>query len=315
MRKTIFKGVIELGGALLLSLFLISPAFAGFGITPAIIFNNHLLPGSKVDTTVFLVRSTAPDSINIKVNNQLGKIKSWIKIAEGNESFIIPTGTTQFPVHLTITVPKDASYDYYEGLLSFESPVKTTNQPKAKQGQIGIALAAAESFRLTVSDQEFNDFNFTFFSIPQLETGWPIKTVVTIENVGNVQTHPSKVHLDIYNEAHSSMIMSGDINDFTFVDPFIKGDSIGYLPANLPVGKFWADYTIYNKGNAVHADKIQFEVLPRWSLSPKPWLIKAFEYLTATPARVAITSVAGTLLILIIISLILKAMRRKENRQ
>jgi hypothetical protein len=314
MLPTLRKGAVWLGGILLGVLLIVEPAKAGFGITPAKFINERLPRGASINLEFYLSRKDASESWDIRVNNQLDKMKSWVDIAEGNESFIMATGTNLFPLHIKFTVPQDAPYDYYEGLLSFEA----TNRAIFPKGvnAVKLAVGVATEFKITVTDKEYYDFNFNFLSLPQIETGWPVKAVATIENTGNVPAHPSKVHLDIYNYYDKKIIVqSGESNDFSFVEPFTKGDSVGYIPANLPVGKYYVHYLVYKADGVVADDYTLLDVLPRWSLSEKPWLVKVFEYLTATPLRIAISSVVGTLLILIIISLILKVMRRKENKE
>jgi hypothetical protein len=314
MRNIFHQGAIWLGGVVLGIIFLTAPARAGFGITPAKIVNERLPKGVSINLEVYLVRDDATAAWDITVNNQLQKMKGWVDIAEGNKSFIMPTGTTRLPLHIKLTVPQDAPYDYYEGLLSFEATVKA-ELPKGVTG-VKLAVGAGTMFKITVTDKEFYDFKFNLLTLPQIETGWPVKAVAAIENTGNVPAHPSKVHLDIYNYYDKKIIVqSGDGSDFSFVDPFTVGDSVGYIPANLPVGKYYVHYLVYKADQVVADDYTLLDVLSRWSLSEKPWLVKVFEYLTATPLRVAITSVVGTLLILIVISLILKVMRRKEERE
>jgi hypothetical protein len=314
MLQTLRQGAVWLGGILLGVLLIAAPARAGFGITPAQIVNERLPKGGSINLEVYLVREDASAAWNIIVNNDLKKMKNWVDIAEGNESFVMPTGTNRLPLHIKLAVPQDAPYDYYEGVLSFET--KTPGMTAGKGNSVQLAVGVGTKFKITVTDKEYYDFKFNLLTLPQIETGWPVKTVVSIDNTGNVPSHPSKVHLDFYDYYDKKIVVqSGDSSDFSFVEPFTKGDSVGYIKANLPVGKYYVHYLVYKADGVVADDYTLLDVLPRWSLSEKPWLVKVFEYLTATPLRVAISSVVGTLLILIIISLILKVMRRKEERE
>jgi hypothetical protein len=314
MLQTLRKGAAWLGGILLGVLFIVAPAKAGFGITPAKVVNERLPRGVSINLEFYLSREDASESWDIIVNNKLDKMKSWVDIAEGNESFVMTTGTNRLPLHIKFTVPKDAPYDYYEGLLSFEATTKA--QPPKGVTAVKLVVGVATVFKITVTDKEYYDFKFNNLTLPQIETGWPVNAVVSIDNTGNVPAHPSKVHLDVYNYFEKKKIVqSGEGNDFSFVDPFVKGDSNGYIRLNLPVGKYYVHYLVYKADQVVADDYTLLDVMPRWSLSEKPWLVKAFEYLTATPLRIAISSVAGTLLILIVINLILKVMRRKKDRE
>ena len=75
--------------------------FAGFGITPSTVGNDHLLPGSHFEETVYLVQSKPEKDLLAKIEVDAPEIKNWVSIDRGFE-FTIPAGSQQFPIKVII---------------------------------------------------------------------------------------------------------------------------------------------------------------------------------------------------------------------
>jgi hypothetical protein len=174
---------------------------AGFGITPPRVWNDRLVPGSHFEQTITLTRSNPDNPIGIIVEMNALDIESWITIDKG-DSFIYPAGPRQYPMTITVDVPEDAGYTTYYGKMTVKAA------PVGGAGQVSVALGAVIDFKLRVSGEEFSDFNIRGISIPDLEEGWPVKFTAKLENLGNVKTRPSKVHLEIYDDYHKKRLKS-----------------------------------------------------------------------------------------------------------
>ena len=173
-------------------LFLAQPAWAGFGIAPAILANDYAVPGGHFSQTFYLVRNNADKPLTVQVNrSQLGRINDWIKI-EPAGIFIIPAGVKQFPVKITVEVPKDAPYEYNQAILDFSTI------PVSQGAGVTTALGASLIVRINVTDKVFADFRLISAAVPSIEVGWPVKFVAKIQNLGNVPIRPNSVLLEVW---------------------------------------------------------------------------------------------------------------------
>ena len=279
---------------ILLSLSLVQITQAGFGISPPYVRNDHLLPGSHFEQVITLTRSKPEEPVEIRVEIDAPEIKDWIKIAEG-EKFVYPAGFQQFPMTVIVDVPADAGYSTYYGKMNIKAA------PVGPEGQVRVALGAQADIRLTVSGEEYSDFKIRNISIPDLEEGWPIKFVVSLENLGNVKVRPSKVYLEIFDNFYQEKLESGEIVNMSWVDPFKVGESVGEFPIKLASGQYWANFEVYKEENVVLRDKIRFNVHLPGTLVPKPFFTRLKDFLTASPLRLVLFTFLGTLILVGII--------------
>lgn len=297
---------------LLIALLLLVVAFearAGFGISPPRVWNERLAPGSHYEQVITLTRSDPDNPVEIVIEVDAPEIKDWVRIDKGNK-FIYPAGEQQFPMTVIVDVPEDAGYSTYYGKMTVKAV------PTDSKGQVTVALGAVIDFKLRVSGEKFSDFKIKGISIPDMEEGWPLKLVVSLKNIGNVKTRPSKVHLDIFDNYHSTKLFSGDITQMSWVDSFKDGKSEGELMADLKPGQYWADYEVY-KGEETVTGKIRFNVLLAGELTPKSVTEKISEtiknFFSGSPLRLIIVTFVGTLiLVLITIGVIFRVRRRKN---
>jgi hypothetical protein len=294
----------------LLAFLLFFPIFAlaGFGISPPYVENNWLVPGSHFEQTIMLSRSEAKEDLKITVEIEAPEIKDWIKIDKGNE-FIFPAGKNQYPMIVIVDVPENAGYSTYYGKLRIKAA------PLETKGQVTVAIGAVADIKLRVSGEKFADFKIRTVSIPDFEEGEPLKFVVELENIGNVKIRPSKVHLEIWDNFHQQVLKTGDILQMSWVDSFKFGKSEGEMKVDLKSGQYWAEYEIYKDDELKAKDKIRFNVHLPGTLKPKPISKRISEFLTASPLRVAIVSVVGTLFFVGIVAGFFYLLKRKKKSE
>jgi hypothetical protein len=282
---------------------------SGFGISPPYLKNDHLVPGSHFEQTITLTRSEPKEPLKITIEIEAPEIENWIKVDKGKE-FEYPANLTQFPINFIVDVPEDAAYGTYYGKITIKAA------PIAPKGQVTVAIGAQAEIKLKVSGEVFSDFKIMRVSIPAFEEGWPLKFIVTLKNIGNVKTRPSKVHLDIYDNFHQRLLKSGDIINMSWIDPFKVGESVGEMKVNLKSGQYWAEYEIYKDDELKVKDKIRFNVHLPGTLRPKPIFKRISDFLTASPLRLVLTTFFGTLiLVTILLGLISYFKKRKSKVQ
>lgn len=281
---------------------------AGFGITPPRVWNDYLVPGSHFEQTITLTRSNPDSPIKILTEFDAPDIENWIRIDRGRE-FVYPAGAQQFPITIIVDVPETAGYSTYYGKMT----IKTA--PLSESGQVTVALGAVIDFKLRVSGEQFSDFKIRGINIPDLEEEWPLKFIVILENLGNVKTRPSKVHLEIFDDYHQQKLKSGDITNMTWVDSFKTDNSQGEMAISLAAGQYWADYEVYKDDQMILKEKIRFYVRPPGTLIPPPFSVRLKNFLLASPLRLILFTFLGTLFLITVFIVMIKCWKRHKRKK
>ena len=228
---------------------------AGFGVSPPDVTNHHLVPGSRYEKTIYLVRGRPETEMTADIDVVAPEIKDWITIDKGLK-FPLPKGEQKIPMKIIIDVPPDAGYGNYGG------HIKVRALPSEGGGQVTAVLGVRVDLDLRVSGEGYYDFRLKTVSIPDVEIGEPLVVSLMLENLGNVKARPAKVHVDIYNINHNSLLESGDILTTTWVDSFQTGQSAGEMEINLDLGEYWADVTAYKEEEPLGLHRVHFMVIP-----------------------------------------------------
>jgi len=231
---------------------------AGFGVSPPFINNSHLTPGCSFEETIYLVRGQPTEELIAEVTIEAPEIESWITIEKGL-SFPLPKDIQQFPMKVKIQVPQDAAYGNYQGYIRVRA-ISADSQP----GQVTTLIGGRIDLGLTVTEKGFTDFRIKGNPlIPDIEKGNLLVVFIMIENIGNTQVRPSRVHLDIYDIAHLNLLTSGDINEMNSVLSFETSQVRGQMPINLEIGEYWTDITVYKEEKSAGFYRIYFKVIPK----------------------------------------------------
>lgn len=253
-----FKTILILAIVLLLFGTGIDYALA-FGISPPRVFNDHLIPGAHFEQIITLTQAQPEQPLKIEVEIDAPEIQDWIKIEPGME-FTIPVGKQQFPMRVTIDIPKDAGYDTYEG------EIHITTIPSNGGGQIAILAGAAVDIKIRVSGEEFSDFRLKSMNVLNIEERSPIKVVMKLENLGNVKIRPSKIYIRIYDEYHHNLLQEGEAENISWVEPFKTANVTANMPTKLGIGVYWAEIEIYKNEELILKDKRYFKIVEKGTL-------------------------------------------------
>lgn len=230
-----------------------------FGISPPLISNDYLVPGSHFEQTITLTQAEPKQPTNIETLIDAPEIEDWIQIQPGRD-FTIPAGRQQFPMRVRINVPPDAGYGVYEGTITVRAI------SGGGEGAINIITGAVADIKLKVTGEEFSDFRLRGLNVPNIEEGSPIKAVLNIENLGNVKIRPSKVYIRIFDKYHNKLLESGEAAGMDWVEPFDTEKITAKLPTELGVGEYWAEIEIYKRGGLLAKDKRYFHIVEKGTL-------------------------------------------------
>lgn len=233
-------------------------AQAGFGISPARVQNQNLLPGSHFEQTIYLVQSNPEKDLLANIEIDAPEIGDWISIDRGLE-FDIPAGSRQFPIKVIVDVPIDAEFENYDGKIW----VKTLPKTEEGEGMVTIALGAVIAVDLRVSAEEVFGFVVRGITIKDTEEGRAIKVAVKIQNVGNVENTLSKVHLDIYDAYLENILQSADVNKLKPIKAFETKEIIVKFSNKLSIGSYFGVVEVYKDDKSLGGAKIPFYVIER----------------------------------------------------
>jgi hypothetical protein len=244
-------------------------AYAGFGITPPYFKSDTLTRGSVFTQEIIIVRGDPIEDLKVDITVNVPGINQWIKVDKGLD-FILPKGTSQYPIKLTVTVPPDAEFGAYTGNIR----IRTSSLQSAESG-VSIALGAQVDVDLKVVDEIF-DFQVRRVELSEAEEGhalwWldfpgRIPFWMHIENTGNIPSSPAKVHFDIYNNAGTNLLESADsTNKIEEVAPFATKKVLANLPTWLKPGGYLIKFKIYKRDEVTKTGEMTLSVLPKGTI-------------------------------------------------
>jgi len=275
-------------------------ARAAFGISPPFLNTDHLVAGTTYTQVVYLVQDQPDQDLNIKAILAVpAHIVPWISIDRGF-NFVIPKGTRQFPVTVTVHVPDGEGIGKYSGNLSF------TGQP-SQSGQVTIAIGVNVAINLTVGTGIYEDFSVSMVTFPDIEEGWSPKAYVRFENRGNIPEAFNSATFDLYDKYDSVRLAYVTKQDgFPDTPPFTTKEYIVEFPTDfhLGIGDYWGSVNFYKNDKVIATQKTIFHVLKAGSLS--------------TPLEMFFSSVKNNIVYyvigLILIFIIVRRLRRKKTR-
>lgn len=262
---------------------------AGFGISPPYLKNQQLVPGSRFEQQITLLRSSAEEDLKATVKVNAPQIASWITINKGEE-FTLPKGEVQVPMIVTVNVPKNAELGNYKGNIN----IRISSANAASAG-VAIALGARVDIDLTLTNVANSDFVVKTAAIPDFELlEWPwnwrifstflhrVTVVMNIENIGNVETAPSKVALEILDISKTKTLQTSVDKSIDKIPSFSTQQVSAHFPTKLGLGQYWGKVKVYKGNDIVNVYEIAFTIakpgeLPNGgpSLGLLPWLLMA----------------------------------------
>lgn len=237
---------------LFLVIFVAPSAEASFGITPPYVRNTSLIRNSTYEQQILLVRGDPDVPLKALITVDAPEIQDWIQVVEG-DSIPLPRGQQKVPMIVRVTVPKDAEFKDYKGVIRIKT---IPDDGQVAAGAVSISLGAQVDINLSVIDREIKDFRVRKISVSDLneghKVGWlyfpgKIKFGMLLENTGNVDIAPSTVAFRIFDFSGTQLLEeTTQLGKIPTVLPYATEEIVAQLPSKLPAGSYLARYTIYN---------------------------------------------------------------------
>lgn len=234
---------------------------AGFGISPPAVSNSDLMRGSHYEQKILLIRGEPKEDLKATATiavPDFPEVEKWISIDQGT-SFILPKGINQFPIIVSVDVPKKAAYKNYKGYIDIRT------EPIETGAQVSIALGARIQLILGVSDKPVPNFEVRSTEFPEIEECCSVKYLMKIENTGNVKTKPSKVEIKIFDGyKRDKLLKTAEVGaqDLDWVKSYKTKVIVAKFPVKLEPGRYWAEVSIFKEDKIIREDKTFFSVSP-----------------------------------------------------
>lgn len=245
---------------------------ASFGITPPYVRNTSLTRNSTYEQQILLVRGDPSTALKAEIVVDAPEIATWLEIVEGT-AIPLPNGQQKVPMTVRVRVPSDAEFKDYSGVIR----IRTLPDDSALAvGAVNISLGAQVQIDLSVIDREIKDFRVRRVSLSDLNEGkkfaWlyfpgKINFGISLENTGNVDVSPSKVHFKIYDFAGNLLLEeTSNLGRITKVAPYATADVVAELPTRLPAGNYFVRFEIFNDAEVKHSGELNMSILPYGTL-------------------------------------------------
>jgi len=248
----------------------------GFGITPPYVTNSQLVQNSHYEQVITLVRSDPTEDLQAKVSVNVPGADSWISIDRGSQ-FVMPAGTQQEPMIVSVNVPKDAKLGSYTG--NIQIVVSPLAGPA--KGTVGITIGAQIDVNLQVVDGRMANLQVRRVAIQNNATEeghafwWmhfpgKINFTIDLNNTGNIPGSPSKVVFQ-YQEYLTGNVLETEqnTNSLDSVQPFEAKTVTAEMPTYLPRGSYRVFYQIYGTDGTkvIGQGTLDLAVLPPGTLT------------------------------------------------
>ncbi len=227
--------------------------YAGLGISPGGIFNDHLKPGAHLEEDIIISRSDPTEDLVATIEPDLGEMNDWFKFEPGR-TFVLPKGEQQVKVKAIVDVPEDVEFKDYTGYIRVKAqPMK---QPS------GVSIVKGARLEIAIATTEFDVSQLIVRSVDANtpHVGEPLELSMLIENSGNTDLAPSKITID-FTDLHDKPVDSIIESDIDKVPAYETKTVTTKILADLPAGEYFANVKVWLGDKLLREEKIVVNVL------------------------------------------------------
>ncbi|MBN1618370.1 hypothetical protein JW887_03445 [Candidatus Dojkabacteria bacterium] len=231
-----------------------SRVFAGFGISPVDITNEHMKPGAHYEKVITISRSdsNAKLAVDVETDMEDSKANDWFSYDPGTE-FTIDAGVQSFDLVVMIDVPKDADLDDYTGV------VRVTTTPEESDGTVAISQGGRVDVNLGVVDEDYVQFNVRMMELEDSYQGEKLPLLIKIENLGNIDAAPTKAVLNV-EDAQGNFIVKLETTDIGKVAYGKTEEVYAYFDHDLEPGSYFSNTQVYDGDEQLSDAFLSFDI-------------------------------------------------------
>lgn len=227
-------------------------AYAGFGVSPGGIFNDHLKPGAHFEQELVISRSDPDEELIATIEPELGEMSSWFKFDPGRE-FLLPYGEERTTVKVIVDVPTAADYKSYQGFIRIKA------QPKEHPQGVSVVKGARIDVGLVASEIDVRQLLVRAVDVSDTKEDEPFDLSLRIENVGNEDLAPTVVTLDFL-DLREKLISASRESDWDQVPAYATETITAKIPHELPVGEYYVDVKVFLGEDVLREERLVFRV-------------------------------------------------------
>jgi hypothetical protein len=227
--------------------------FAGFGVSPAEIIQNHLKPGAHFEQQLILSRADANEDLKIKIEPELDEFTDWFSFKPGEE-LIFKKGVQRLPLTVVVDVPSDVEYQSYIGKIRilaspFDSDLSGVSVVKGARVDVSLITTELDVTLLVINQIKAAD----------VLKGEKIRLGLLTTNNGNVPASPSRVKLTILNLLQEPL-QELEATDIEQVLPNETKEIFVDFEADLDKGEYFGEVEVYLGEELLRKDRVVFQV-------------------------------------------------------
>jgi len=229
-------------------------ALAGFGVSPAIIKNEVLKPGSHLEKDIYLSRSDPDEDLEITIEPDLQEMNNWITFQPGNK-FIFQKGERLFHLKAIFDVPKDAPYKRFAGAIR----IKAQN-PAVEEGGVSVVKGARLEVNLLTTEIDIADLLVRAIKVVEnVRPGQPLTIGLLIENQGNVPASPEcQIKITTLDGKPLETIDSDPIEAIPALQ---MKEVLAHFHPGEPKGEYFAEVKVFLGQKILREEKVVFKIL------------------------------------------------------
>ena len=236
---------------------------SGFGISPPLVKEKNLLPGSVLEKQIRLYMSPFGEDTKVGFMVEDGDTKDWVKII-GEDELFFPANQNYFDLTIMVLVPESAKLGEFKQKGVFTFNVK---DPKYDVPSSNVKFIAQVelNFDLGVTNKIVRNYKFVNANVARTKEKEKIRPNLYVKNNGNVKAFPTKINVEVLDQLKTKVLYSYDvkIKDEHLVEPFSERYVQFEMPNKLPPGYYWLRFNMVDEEMALNSvDDIVLDVLP-----------------------------------------------------
>ncbi len=257
------KNILALSFVMMLGAFLMSNSsvYAGLGISPGGIFNDHLKPGAHLEEDIIISRSDPDEELIATIEPDLGEMNDWFKFVPGR-TFILPKGEQQVKVKAIVDVPSNVQFKDYTGYIRVKA------QPEERPS--GVSIVKGARLEIAVATTEFDVSQLIVRSVKtnSPHVGDPLELSMLIENSGNTDLAPTKITID-FTDLQDKSVDSIIESDIVPVPAYETKTVTTKIIQDLPAGEYFANVKVWLGDKLLREEKVVVNVLAKEAVQNK----------------------------------------------
>lgn len=260
-------------------LFIRAPdAFAGLGFSPGLTRVEGMQPNTSVNREIVFSRDEVRDPLTLDIT--LTGMGAEYMSGPDQVTFASGQDRAVFPLVITATDLPSGTYEATVNAITHEDAQGGTAKAEAFSASSRVVLAAFAGVSFTVTNEVKEEYSIKEIVLRPSEEQQRLGFSLQLVNTGNVAARPAKIDVVITNQDDPTFIYEETIlgDTLPLVKAFATEDVGVFTNAQLPAGKYWVDFLVYNtEGNVIYeAKKSALQIFPPGTLQQQG-MLRSFE--------------------------------------